>query len=425
MVICHLVESRERQLFIQRRSAEIARLDARERQVAAEESAAQKTRLIAAISHDLRQPMAAAVAHLDIARSRLRADDLEGVREPAERAEAALTMLGTTLDHLLTAARYDSGTEALDVRPLELTPLLRDLYEGYVGEADKRGVELRVRLPRLPVVLRTDARSMQRVLSNLVANAVKFTHGDGTRAGRVLIAARMRGARCRIDVFDTGIGIAPEAFEEIWKPYVQLNNVERDRERGLGLGLFLVGRIIEQLPDHTVTMASVPGRGSRFTVTLPAEAVDAYVPMGQAVRDVLPALDFSPLRGGCVLLIEDDRDARTALSGLMAEWGVLVTAGMSLSEVLEKQADSDRTVDAIVCDYRLAGGANGIAAIADLRRRLGYSPAAVLITGEPDVEPLRARAGPDTTVLQKPFRSEALMRPLLRAVAATRELERG
>lgn len=425
MVICHLVESRERQLFVQRRNAEIARLHAGQRQAAAEEAVAQKTRLIAAISHDLRQPMAAAVAHLDVARSRLKADDLERAREPAERAEAALTMLGTTLDHLLTAARYDSGTEALDIRPLELRPLLRDLYGGYVGEADKRGVELRVRPPRSPVVLQTDARSIQRVLSNLVANAVKFTHSDDTRAGRVLIAARMRGDRCRIDVFDTGIGVAPEAFEEIWKPYVQLNNVERDRERGLGLGLFLVGRIIEQLPDHTVTMASVPGRGSRFTVTVPAVTVDAYVPMAPAVPEAMPLPDLSPLRGAYVLLIEDDRDARTAVARLMAEWGVRVTAGVSLSEVLEKEADSDRTVDAIVCDYRLAGGANGIAAIAELRRQLGYSPAAVLITGEPDIEPLRVRAGPDTTVLHKPFRSEALMRPLLRAVAATRELERG
>ncbi|MFN8837901.1 MAG: ATP-binding protein [Burkholderiales bacterium] len=425
MVLCRLLESRERELFHQRRRTEAARLEARERQAAAEEADRQKTRLIAAVSHDLRQPMAAAVAHLDVARSRLQADDLERAREPAERAEAALTMLGTTLDHLLTAARYDSGTEALDIRPLELRPLLRDLYGGYVGEADKRGVELRVRPPRSPVVLQTDARSIQRVLSNLVANAVKFTHSDDTRAGRVLIAARMRGDRCRIDVFDTGIGVAPEAFEEIWKPYVQLNNVERDRERGLGLGLFLVGRIIEQLPDHTVTMASVPGRGSRFTVTVPAVTVDAYVPMAPAVPEAMPLPDLSPLRGAYVLLIEDDRDARTAVARLMAEWGVRVTAGVSLSEVLEKEADSDRTVDAIVCDYRLAGGANGIAAIAELRRQLGYSPAAVLITGEPDIEPLRVRAGPDTTVLHKPFRSEALMRPLLRAVAATRELERG
>ncbi|MFN9999888.1 MAG: histidine kinase dimerization/phospho-acceptor domain-containing protein, partial [bacterium] len=113
MVLCRLLESRERELFHQRRRTEAARLEARERQAAAEEADRQKTRLIAAVSHDLRQPMAAAVAHLDVARSRLQADDLERAREPAERAEAALTMLGTTLDHLLTAARYDSGTVEL------------------------------------------------------------------------------------------------------------------------------------------------------------------------------------------------------------------------------------------------------------------------------------------------------------------------
>jgi CheY-like chemotaxis protein len=134
---------------------------------------------------------------------------------------------------------------------------------------------------------------------------------------------------------------------------------------------------------------------------------------------------MSPLQGAYVLLIEDDRDARLALAGLIGEWGVLVVSGATVDEVVEGDETSDRTVDAIICDYRLADGFSGLAAIAALRERLGYAPAAVLITGEPDIEPLRARAGPDTTVLHKPFRSESLAQPLLRAVAATRELERG
>lgn len=427
MLFCFLVESRERELFRQRRRAETARLDACERQAAAEEADRQKTRLIAAVSHDLRQPMSAALAYIEVLRSRINADDLAGSRASADRAHSSLTMLGATLDHLLTAARYDSGTEALDIRPVELVPMLRDLYGTSIGDAEKRAVRLRVRLPRTPVVLVTDARSMQRVLSNLVANAIKFTGSRGDREGRVLVAARMRGDRCRIDVIDTGIGIAPESFEEIWKPYVQLDNVERDRERGLGLGLFLVRRIAEQLPGHEVTMASRPGKGSRFTVTLPALRVEAYVPMARAVAEAVPevpAVDPSPLRGAYVLLVEDDRDARTAIADLLGEWGIGVTAGVTVAEVLAANEGVDRTVDAIVCDYRLAGGFSGLDAIAVLRERLGYAPHAVLITGEPDIEPLRARAGPNTTVLHKPFRSEYLALPLLRAVAATRELER-
>lgn len=422
-VISYLIESRERELFQRRREAETARQIANERQAIAEEADRQKTRLIAAVSHDLRQPMTAAFAYLDVLRSRLSRDDLAGARAPAGKVQSSLAMLGATLDHLLTVARYESGTEALDIKVTELRPLLADLYAAYVPEAEKRGVRLRVRLPRQMPLLTTDARSIHRVLSNLIANAIKFTDSrdDG---GGVLVAARFRGDRCRIDVFDTGIGIAPESVADIWKPYVQLNNVERDRERGLGLGLFLVQRIVEQLPGHAIEMDSRPGRGSRFTITVPATRLYAPSPMRPQEPPPSVTLDLEPLAGACVLVLEDDRDTRLSIVELLDEWRIESTAAATMTELLARHGDSERMVDAIVCDYRLAGGTNGIDAIASLRGRLGYAPHAVLVTGEPDIAPLRARAGPETTVLHKPFAPEALARPLLKAVRAARELER-
>ncbi len=323
-------------------------------------------------------------------------------------------MLGSTLDHLLTAARYETGTEALDVQLIELRALLQDLYETHIPDAEKRGVELRICLPRQLPLLHTDARSIHRVLGNLISNAIKFNaQRDG--GGRVLVAARLRGDRCRIDVFDTGIGIAPESLPDIWKPYVQLNNAERDRERGLGLGLFLVQTIIEQLPGHTIEMASTPGRGSRFTVTLPAVRQDRSPdrPQVDAVPREEPAL--APLAGTRAVILEDDRDTRQSIVELVEEWGVSAVAAASMSELLGRHLGGAGKVDAIICDYRLAGGTNGIDAIAGLRDRLGYAPPAVLITGEPDIEPLRECAGPDTVVLHKPFSPEALARPLLEA----------
>ncbi len=421
--ISYLIESRERELFQRRREAEQARQVASERQAIAEEADRQKTRLIAAVSHDLRQPMTAAFAYLDVLRSRLSRDDLAGARGPAEKVQSSLAMLGATLDHLLTVARYESGTEALDIKVIELRPLLADLYAAYVPEAEKRGVRLRVRLPPQMPLLTTDARSIHRVLSNLISNAIKFTdpREDG---GGVLVAARFRGDRCRIDVFDTGIGIAPESVADIWKPYVQLNNVERDRERGLGLGLFLVQRIIEQLPGHAIEMDSRPGRGSRFTITVPATRLYAPSPLRPPELPPSVTLDLEPLAGACVLVLEDDRDTRLSIVELLDEWRIDSTAAATMTELLARHGDSERMVDAIVCDYRLAGGTNGIDAIASLRGRLGYAPHAVLVTGEPDIAPLRARAGPETTVLHKPFAPEALARPLLKAVRAARELER-
>jgi CheY-like chemotaxis protein len=135
--------------------------------------------------------------------------------------------------------------------------------------------------------------------------------------------------------------------------------------------------------------------------------------------------DVSDLRGAYVLLLEDDRDTRLSIAELLCEWGVLVTAASTVSELATIDVEGERSIDAIVCDFRLAGGVTGIDAIAGLRARLGYAPHGVLITGVPDIAPLRARAGPETTVLHKPFTPEALAQPLLRAVRAMRMLEQG
>jgi signal transduction histidine kinase len=423
MAFCGLVERRERALYHQRRRAEVARAEARERQVMAEEAEQQKTRLIAAVSHDLRQPMSAAVAYIDVLRSRLAADDLAGAREPAAKAQAALATLGSTLDHLLTAARYDSGTEALRIELVELGPLLRDLHDAYVGEAEKRGVRLRFRMAPMPIALTTDARSILRVLGNLVSNAIKFTEPHPGRRCEVLVAARLSGSVCRIDVIDTGPGIPESQHAEVWKPYVQLGNEERDRARGLGLGLFLVQRIVEQLPEHSVAMRSRPGHGSRFTVRLPAQQLHSA---GRwAMPDIEPPspADLAVLDGAYVLVLEDDRDARMSIVDLLSEWKILAPAAATQQDLLAAHDASERVVDVLVCDYRLAGGTHGIDAISGIRQRLGYSPAAILITGEPDVERLRARAGERTTVLQKPFMPQALARLLARAVRANREIE--
>jgi signal transduction histidine kinase len=425
MIICRLIESRERELFFQRRQSEAARVEARERQVAAEEANRQKTRLIAAVSHDLRQPMSAAVAHLDVLHLRLERGDLEGAGLQAAKAQAAVAVLGTTLDHLLTAARYDSGTEALRVELTELAPLLKDLYEAFAPEAAERGIDLRVRMPRDRVLLDTDRRSIHRVLSNLISNAIKFTDRRPDRRGGVLVTARLKGRVCRLEIVDTGIGIQPEDADEIWKPYVQLNNVERDRERGLGLGLYLVQRIVEQLPGHAVGMRSKPGRGSRFTLTVPGCRLDGSGEAAPPVVGPVVRADVSQLFGAYVMILEDDLDARVSLGMLLGEWGLLVDSGATLGQLFDGDAEPERLVDAIVCDYRLAAGVNGIDAIASIRNRLGYAPHAVLITGEADIAPLREMVGPNTTVLHKPFSSDALAGLLLDAVRAMRQMEEG
>ncbi len=422
ILTCSSIELRERALFTQRRRAEAAQAEVERRARAAEEAHQEKTRLLAAVSHDLRQPMVAAVFQLSALRSGLEKGDLPRATQQAARLEESIDTLGATLDHLLTAARYDSGTEPIRIGLVELNPLLRKLEQAFASDAAAKGIELRVRIPEGSLLVTSDAMTLWRVLLNLVSNAVKFTHSEGRRGRGVLVRVRVRDGVCRIVVADTGEGIAPQFLQEIWQPYFQVANAERNRERGLGLGLFLVRRALDHLPNHQLTLRSKPKRGSRFTLTLPgdwslqAETVDAPK-QGEMAEGV------EELRGAYLMLIEDDRDARRAIEELFAEWGAVFSSGASVAEALKDDESATRLVDAVVSDYRLPGGRDGIDSIIDLRRHLGLDVPAVIITGESDLASIRRRAPENVSVLQKPFSVADFARPIVEAVRAARRRE--
>ncbi len=420
-LIALLIEERERELFFQRRRAEEAQFVASQRTHAAEEASREKTRLVAAISHDLRQPMLAAVTHLDVLRRKLERGAVAKAAEQAERAQTSVSILGSTLDQLLAAARYDSGQELLRIEEVGLAKILSEALELTVSEAERRGISIRVRVPPRYVGLITDSRSIRRILDNLLSNAVKFSTVDSASVrDAVLLAARVRGGFCEIDVFDRGPGIPAAKLEEIWKPYVRLGAVERDRARGLGLGLFLVKTIIDQLPGHSVRVASREGIGSRFTIKLPVSDNSSPPPDTRIKRteDVcVPAVDLS---GVVIGVVEDDRDARVAITDLLEDYGAVVYASSLVDEVAAAVALMDCRVDAIVCDYSLSSGVKGTEAIRELRVKLGYSPNAILVTGDSEVDALRAQVGDDVYIFKKPFSPALLLSILARAARGSR-----
>jgi signal transduction histidine kinase len=423
MVVCRTLESRDRELFHQRRRAEAAQAELAERARAAEEAHMEKTRLLAAVSHDLRQPMTAALTYVDLLKGRLEKADLEKARQDAERLGDSIGILNTTLDHLLTAARYDSGTEPIRIESVELAPLLLRLRETFAADAQARGIELRVRLPDRRLIVTSDLVTLWRVLMNLLSNAVKFTDSKG-RAGRGgVVRASLKGSVCRIDVADTGVGIAPEHIDAIWQPYFQIANAERNRERGLGLGLFLVRRALDHLPDHRLSLRSRPGRGSRFTLSLPGSWLSDPVALVRSAHR-LGSEDLAVMRGAYVFVIEDDRDARRALQELLADWGVLYSSGATLEGLLADARSSDRVPDAIISDYRLPGGNSGVDCIRQVRERLGTEVRGVIVTGEPDLDRIRRHLPEGVVVLQKPFDAAALALPLIEAVSGARHAER-
>ncbi len=434
-VMSRLAEKRERILFLQRgqlikarQSAEVAKQTAEEALAKVEEARREKERLIAAINHDLRQPMTAAVMHLDLLSRNLERSDLPAATDQTRKARTAIDLLGGSLDHVLNVAGDERDIDNFHPEYVDVVMLLRTLLNTYAPQAERLGLRCRIRLPLTPLMILSNRQSLFRVIGNLVANAIKFTPAKPDWAGGVLIAASVRDGACRIEVIDTGIGISSEKIDEIWLPYHQLNSDQQDRTSGLGLGLFLVRRIVEKLPGHKISISSRLGRGTRFTLTIPYEpdttgSVKAIQPWTTEHR--LDDAAFESLRGAYVLLLEDDREARAAICDLLEDWGVIVSSGPSMETLKASHDGSDRIVDAVVSDYALQSGLNGLDAFESIDAWLGYSPKRVLITGADLTGNPRILASPSITVLRKPFAPSALASHLLAAVDSNRRLEAG
>jgi signal transduction histidine kinase/CheY-like chemotaxis protein len=424
-VMSTLTEKRERTLFLQRRLLISAKKSAEEALEKVEEARREKERLIAAINHDLRQPMTAAVMHLDVLQRNVERRDFVGVADQSRKARAAIDLLGGSLDHVLNAADDERALDNFHLEHVDISLVLRTLLDTYSPQAERLGLRCRIRLPAGPLFVVSNRQSLFRVLGNLVTNALKFTPAsvDGTKG--VLITASVRSGACRIEVIDTGIGISSEKIDEIWLPYHQLNSNQQDRMNGLGLGLFLVRRIVDRLPGHQITVRSRLGRGTRFTVTIPCGGIsnDSVDAVKSAVEPHLDEAALEPLSGAYVLLLEDDREARVAISELLEEWGVIVASGSNMESLKASHDEAERMVDAIVSDYSLQSGLNGLDAFDTIDAWLGYSPKRVLITGEDLTDTAQILASPSLTVLRKPFSPSALAGHLLAAVESSRRLE--
>jgi PAS domain S-box-containing protein len=371
----------------------------RSKQEAAESANQAKSRFLAAASHDLRQPTHA--MGLFVARLVTLPHQPEA-RQLVNYLAQSVTDLQEMLDTLFDVSQLE--TEPLQVKlvPFPINRLFGQLHNGFGADAARKGLRLRFRPS--PAWVQSDPVLLHRILLNLVSNAIRYT-----RHGGVLVACRLtgNGSQVRIEVWDTGIGIAQKHQERVFDEYFQVENLERDRTKGLGLGLSIVDRICRLL-GHKLTLQSVPGRGSRFSLTLPLAEQQADV---QPAHVTSAAMD-DPLQGLRLLVVEDDDLGRKALTSVLESWGCTVIATDGAQAACE-QLQSGQLPDVIVSDYRLRDGSNGIEAIRMLREKAGRPIAACLISGDADTH-LRQRAqNAGLVVLLKPVRP-AKLRQLLR-----------
>jgi signal transduction histidine kinase len=378
---------------------EEATAELRTRKDEAERANSAKSRFLAAASHDLRQPMHALGLFIsELSQCKLDAQSRRLLNQISASAEA----MEDLLDSLLDISRLDAGVLQPSLRAFPLQPVFERIAATQQAATADNRVTLRMR--HTPAWGLSDPVLFERILGNLVSNAVRYSP-----AGKVLVVCRRRGERWRIEVRDNGIGIPAQSQESIFQEFVQLQNPERSRDKGLGLGLAIVRRLTDML-GHPLQLHSAPGRGSAFVFSVPAGHHE------DATNHADEAREPGDLRGLRIALVDDDPLALTAMDSLLKSWGCDVLPAPDL-ELLIDGLTSRNPPHAIISDHRLARGASGTEVIREVRRRYGADLPAALITGDTGSDALGLAEREGLPVLHKPVRP-ARLRALLNRIAA-------
>jgi len=356
-------------LLIKRVDATTHRLE--EARGEAEAANVAKSKFLAAASHDLRQPMQALSMYASVLEERGNAD----AKRAVHGIQLSVTNLEQMFDSLLDISKIEAGVVKPRVVAFPLMPLIEHVMEGERPMAAHKNLELRA--VKCSANVLSDPALLERMLRNLVTNAIRYT-----QRGRIIVGCRrVQGGRLRIEVVDSGIGIALEEQERIFDEYYQLSGKSA---QGLGLGLPIV-KSLGELLGHAVAVRSATGQGSVFSIELERAFVTAMpAPPGSSPVAALDSLK--------VVLVDDDTEIRESMRLLIEGWGCRSVTGATVGEIEERLRAEHLTPDALIVDYRLAGAMSGLQVIERLRASFGAELPALIITGTANPSFLQSRA---------------------------------
>ena len=378
---------------VRNRTAELTRVNEElaQAQMLAEEANLGKTRFLAAAGHDILQPLNAARLYCASLIERAAKGD---TAEAAASIESSLESVETILGAVLDISRLDAGAMKPSETVFRLDALMRQIGTDFMPMAAEKKLDLRI-VPS-SITVNTDRNLLRRLVQNLVSNAIKYT-----RSGRVLVGVRRRGALVELQVIDTGIGIASDKLNLVFREFTRLDEGAREA-RGLGLGLSIVDRIARVLRLE-IRIASYKGKGTRFSVILPttdapepALAIEAQPEMRAGIA----------LNGLVVFCIDNDERILDGMRLLLERWGCKVWT-FAGSAAFEAQRAALPAPDIVLADYHL-DSENGLDAIAELRAVYGNDTAAILVTADRSNEVRAAAELMDVAVINKPVKPAAL-----------------
>ena len=349
-----------------------------------------KTKFLAAASHDLRQPLHALGLFVDVLDARIKFPE---VRRIVDKIKLSTSSLNGLLTAILDISKLDAEVIKPDIKDFQLTILLQQLAQEFRPQAIQEGLTLRVHGCASRV--RSDPIMLARILRNLLTNAIRYTE-----AGGVLIGCRRRQGHVRIEVYDTGEGIPSEQCHQIFEEFYQVNNPERDRNKGLGLGLAIVKRLVDLL-GHRIQVRSCLHKGSRFAVTVPTAKIkhqEAKASPHQRER----------FDGAFIVVIDDEATIREGMGELLHSWDCRALLADSVEHALQQLTDAGEEPVLIIADYRLREGKTGVEAIRQIDASLGAKTPAIIVTGDIDPQRLREAQASGYQLLHKPVSTTAL-----------------
>ena len=380
---------RERNEMLEKVTQE--KLKADHSRLMAELAVTAKNKFIATASHDLRQPLHALGLYLDVLESKVNSDDQKALIAKIKNSSTALSVL---FNSLLDLSRLDAGVVEVESAHFRVDPLLTSLRVEFEEVASDK--ELDIQIGQSDAVLLTDAVLLERILRNLIQNAI--TH---TEAGKVEVKCAVVGQCLRVDVSDTGPGIPQYEQNAIFSEYYQLEHAGRRPTIGLGLGLAIVRRLVD-LMDVKFELASVSGEGSVFSIE---------VPLGDeaSISEIVSLPTQTELQGQTILIIDDEADILDGMMHVLKAHGCSSITALSAAQAIEKLTERDVVPSMIVADYRLQNGQTGDMAIECIREEFNSEIPAIIVTGDTSADRLKEATQSGFRLLHKPVQSEELL----------------
>ncbi|ARN75132.1 hybrid sensor histidine kinase/response regulator [Oceanicoccus sagamiensis] len=359
-----------------------------------------KSTFLASASHDLRQPVHAMNLFIEMLQKQSLPADITLL---ISRIASSANNLQSLFNSLLDISRLDAGTVDINKKTMDLRSAVDELITLHLPEIEDKGLSISNAINERYIY--SDPILVNRILSNLLINAIHYTDSGSLEIGSQATA----DDRIQVSITDTGKGIAPEHLETIFEEFKQLHNPERDRNKGLGLGLAICNRLAHLL-DTAIEVESTLGQGSCFSLALEKD----HSGIETAPTAIKPrTMDLQPYS---IMIIDDEKDILDAMPMLLSSWGCGEVAAVADDIEALQAMDQGFFPDLVISDYRLRDHLTGLDVIEAISQRIGYPVRAVLITGDTAVDSLKKVSDSGLKVLHKPIKTAELEQAIMEAL---------